>query len=131
MEDRDFKFCMCVYNEVKPRSSNGHLPILGSFWEKMVKTTYFCNYWKSLRKKSRPKITSNPRKILNANDKAYYCRVVKHLNMARSNECPPKGVPILKIFSMKKPSVKNPAPKLFQVSYQAIIPTKKLINFVI
>jgi len=81
--------------------------------------------------KSRPKITSSQRKILNAHYKAYYCRVVKHLNMARSNECAPKGVPILKFFSMKKPSAKNPAPKLFQVSYQAIIPTKKLITVVL
>ena len=97
----------------------------------MPKTTYFCNYCKSLRKKSRPKITSNPRKILNANDKAYYCRVVKHLNMARSNECAPKGVPILKFFSMKKLSAKNPAPNLFQVGFQAIMPTKKLIAFVL
>ena len=37
MEGWDFKFCMCVYNEVQQRSSNGHLPILGSFWEKWQK----------------------------------------------------------------------------------------------
>ena len=34
--------------------------------------------WKNLRKKSRPKITSSQRKSLNANEKAYCCRVVKH-----------------------------------------------------
>ena len=67
---------------------------------------------KAFGKKPRPKITSSQQKIINANDNAYYCRVVKHLDTARSNECAPKGVPILKIFSMKKPSSKNPAPKI-------------------
>ena len=33
---------------------------------------------KAFAKKSRPKITSSQRKSLNANAKAYYCRVVKH-----------------------------------------------------
>ena len=50
--------------------------------------------------------------------------------MARSNECAPTDVPILKIFSMKKPSEKNLAPKLHQISEKALMPTKKLITVV-
>ena len=61
---------------------------------------------KAFGKKSRPKITSSPRKSLNANEKAYYCRVVKNKKMVRSNECAPTGVPILKYFSMQNPSEK-------------------------
>ena len=50
--------------------------------------------------------------------------------MARSNECAPTDVAILKIFSMKKPPEKNLAPKLHQISEKALMPTKKLITVV-
>ena len=50
--------------------------------------------------------------------------------MARSNECAPPDVPISKIFSTKKPSEKNLAPKLHQISEKALMPTKKLITVV-
>ena len=47
MEDRDFKFCMCVYNGVDQRSCNGHLPILGSFREKCQKVQFYVKiHWK-------------------------------------------------------------------------------------
>ena len=85
---------------------------------------------KSLWKKSRPQIAYSQRKSLNANDKAYLCRVVKHLKMVRSNECTPKGVPIMKFFSMKKPPAKNIAPKLHPVSHKALMPAKTLITVV-
>ena len=62
-----------------------------------------------------------------ASEKAYYCRVVKHQKMARSNECAQTVVPILKFLSMKKPSAKNLSPKLHQVSEKALMPTKNLL----
>ena len=47
MEDRDFKFCMCVYNGVDQRSCNGHLLILGSFREKYQKVQFYVKiHWK-------------------------------------------------------------------------------------
>ena len=50
--------------------------------------------------------------------------------MARSNECAQTVVPILKFLSMKKPSAKNLAPKLHQVSEKALMHPKKLITVV-
>ena len=49
--------------------------------------------------------------------------------MARSNECAPKGVPIMNFFN-EKPSAKNPASKLHQVSEKAFMPKKKLFTVV-
>ena len=55
MEGWDFKFCMCVYNEVQQRSSNGHLPILGSFWEKWQKLHISVTIEKAFGKNLAPK----------------------------------------------------------------------------
>ena len=78
------------------------------------KVSPFWNFFneKAFGKKSRPKIIYSQRKSLNANDKAYYCRVVKHLRMARSNECAPAGVPILKFFSRGADASINDGPVL-------------------
>ena len=85
---------------------------------------------KALGKKSRPKITSCQRKSLNANEKAYYSRVVKHQKMARSNERATTGVPILNFFFNENAFRKNLAPKLHQVSEKALMHPKKLITVV-
>ena len=62
MEGRDFKFCKCVNNEVEQRYGNGHLPFLGSFWEKCQKLHISVTIEKAFGKKSRPEMTSSQQK---------------------------------------------------------------------
>ena len=95
------------------------VPILNFFFDE-----------KAFGKKSRPKITSSQRKSLNANEKLIAVVWSNIKKIARSNECATTGVLILDFFSMKKPSAKNLAPKLHQVSEKALMPPKKLITVV-